>query len=113
MVKKATKKEFLEVPDLPKKVEPISDEKTADRPKYNLTKIKCPYCDCEAEQKIKYSFSGPQPNLIECAECHYHFIVMQRVEIVNSVIEIQQQLEAGSGFSAHRSAEAGTRDASF
>ena len=115
----ADKKRSKVAPEAPiiesKKTEVVSDEKSADRPKYNNTKIKCPYCDCEAEQKIKYSFSGNQPNLIECGECHYHFIVMQRVEIISTVIEIQDQLEQGSKSSTNfmRTAEAGTREASL
>ena len=114
MVDKRRKKEIVEIQDLPKKQEVMMEEKNPDRPKYNSAKVKCPYCDHEDEQKIKFSFTSSIPNLIECEACHYHYIVMQRVEIINTVVEIQDQLERSynSAGIISRSAEAGTRDAS-
>jgi len=119
MVDKRRKKEVPEMQVETRKPELIShavqDEKTADRPKYNTSKIVCPYCDVEEEQKIKFSFSGAIPNLIECGNCHNHFIVQQKVEIINTIIDIQHQLDSSSK-SANvlvTGGEAGTRDASF
>jgi DNA-directed RNA polymerase subunit RPC12/RpoP len=111
MVDKRKKKEAQEVQEVAAKKTEIFHNPD-DRPKVKTQSIKCPYCEHQSEEKIKYSFSTPTPNLIECQECRYHFIVMQRVEIVSTVIEIQDQLERGSNVFG-RTAEAGTREASM
>jgi transcription elongation factor Elf1 len=68
---------------------------TADRPKYNTTAVKCPYCDVISEQRTRFAFGQAIPNLIECSECKNHFILLQKVEIVNTVVDIQHELDKG------------------
>lgn len=71
-----------------------------EKPKSNSVSVKCPYCDKSAIQKIRYSLVESTPNLIDCPDCHYHFIVIQKTDIKLLVIELQDQIEESVGTGA-------------
>jgi hypothetical protein len=88
-----------------------TDGETKDRPKYNTTAVKCPYCDTMSEQRTRFALGQSVPNLIECESCKNHFILMQKVEIVNTIVDIQDQLDKGQHPAAiEMSGEAGMRE---